>query len=304
MAEGTAYSAAQQLRSYGVGVILGLAAVGYVQAANTLMGPVMILLLGMGLVTTPEAARIAAPFAAAADPVLLPCQRGLGGWGTRLGGRARDRAAAGTRAVAARGLWRPTYPLAVPQTLFVLGNCCLTGAQAGLHALGAAKRSLRAMVIQSGIYLVLGILGAYLDGADRAVLGTAISSWIGAAVWWCAPTGRDAPARRQSSRTPTGHRPPWPPPVPGPASDAAGTAPGPLRFAPEPAGILRVCRMQETGPVELLLASCPNGPLQYPLCCSWAERAFVTCRVEPVHMAHVTGLSPLPWFQAKIDDGP
>ena len=81
-------------------------------------------------------------------------------------------------------IWRPTYPLAVPQTLFVLGNCFLTGAQAGLHALGAAKRSLRAMVIQSGFYLVLGILGAYLDGATGAVLGTAISSWIGAAVWW------------------------------------------------------------------------------------------------------------------------
>ena len=53
-----------------------------------------------------------------------------------------------------------------------------------MHALGAAKRSLRAMVIQSGFYLALGILGAYLDGATGAVLGTAISSWIGAAVWW------------------------------------------------------------------------------------------------------------------------
>jgi hypothetical protein len=81
-------------------------------------------------------------------------------------------------------IWRPTYPLAVPQTLFVLGNCFLTGAQAGLHALGAAKRSLRAMVIQSGFYLALGILGAYLDGPTGAVLGMAISSWIGAAVWW------------------------------------------------------------------------------------------------------------------------
>ena len=36
--------------NYGVGLILGLAAVGYVQAANTLMGPFMVVFFGMGLV--------------------------------------------------------------------------------------------------------------------------------------------------------------------------------------------------------------------------------------------------------------
>ena len=58
LAEGTANSASSQLRNYGVGFILGLAAVGYVQAATTLMGPFMVIFFGMGLVTLPEAARI------------------------------------------------------------------------------------------------------------------------------------------------------------------------------------------------------------------------------------------------------
>ncbi len=58
MAEGTASSAAGQLRNYGVGFILGLAAVGYIQAATTLMGPFMVIYFGMGLVVLPEAARI------------------------------------------------------------------------------------------------------------------------------------------------------------------------------------------------------------------------------------------------------
>jgi O-antigen/teichoic acid export membrane protein len=184
LAEGTATSAAQQLRSYAVGAILGLAAVGYVQAANTLMGPVMILLLGMGLVTTPEAARIVRRSPRRLIPFCLLVSMGLAAGGLVWGVVLEIVLPRGVGQWLLGDIWRPTYPLAIPQTLFVLGNCFLTGAQAGLHALGAAKRSLRAMVIQSGIYLVLGILGAYVDGATGAVLGTAISSWIGAVVWW------------------------------------------------------------------------------------------------------------------------
>ena len=55
--EGTANNAVNQIRGYGVGVILGLAPSGYLQASVTLMGPMTILFLGMGLVTIPEAAR-------------------------------------------------------------------------------------------------------------------------------------------------------------------------------------------------------------------------------------------------------
>ena len=42
VAENTSNSLAWQLRTYGLGAIAGLAAVGYVQAAGTLLGPVMV----------------------------------------------------------------------------------------------------------------------------------------------------------------------------------------------------------------------------------------------------------------------
>ena len=58
LAENTTLSGSYQLRTYGVGLIMGLAAVGYVQAANTLVGPIMVIFMGMGLVTIPEAARV------------------------------------------------------------------------------------------------------------------------------------------------------------------------------------------------------------------------------------------------------
>ena len=71
LAEGTANSVSTELRNYGVGLVLGLESVGYVQAATTLMGPFMVIFFGMGLVTLPEAARSSAPFAAA-PAALLP----------------------------------------------------------------------------------------------------------------------------------------------------------------------------------------------------------------------------------------
>ena len=58
LVEGTSYSAAGLVRNYGIGLILGLTALGYIQAANTLMGPFQVILYGMALATLPEAIRI------------------------------------------------------------------------------------------------------------------------------------------------------------------------------------------------------------------------------------------------------
>jgi O-antigen/teichoic acid export membrane protein len=238
LAEGTATSAAQQLRSYGVGFVLGLAAVGYVQAANTLMGPIMILLLGMGLVTTPEAARILHRSPRRLIPFCFFVSAGLMAGALAWGIVLETVLPRGVGQWLLGSIWRPTYPLTIPQTLFVLGNCFLTGAQAGLHALGAAKRSLRAMLIQSGIYLVLGILGAYVDGATGAVLGTAISSWIGAVVWWWqlraamhqynAKGGERSPRRWQGSHgrheRPVDDQRRYQPPASGATGNSSGSA--------------------------------------------------------------------------------
>ena len=58
LVEGASYSAASLVRNYGVGLILGLTALGYIQAANTLMGPFQVILYGLALATLPEAIRI------------------------------------------------------------------------------------------------------------------------------------------------------------------------------------------------------------------------------------------------------
>jgi O-antigen/teichoic acid export membrane protein len=182
--EATSSSGAAQLRNYGVGILLGLAAVGYVQAATTLMGPFMVILYGGALVAVPEAARVLRRSArhlplfcvaislaliamgfAWGSVLLVALPRGLGAW--LLG-----------------DIWRPTYPLVLPTTLFIMGMCASGGAGTGLRALGAARRSLRAMVVTSIALVICSLAGAVVGGTVGSVRGAAVATWIGALTYW------------------------------------------------------------------------------------------------------------------------
>ena len=81
-------------------------------------------------------------------------------------------------------LWRPASRLVMPMTLSAVGYCLISGATAGLHALGVAKRSLRATLITSCIYLGCTLTGAYLGGAAGTAYGAAVATGLGAVIWW------------------------------------------------------------------------------------------------------------------------
>ena len=100
-------------------------------------------------------------------------------------------------------MWKPTYPLVLPTTILVLGGCASAGAGTGLHALGAARRSLRAMVLGSALAVVLSIGGAVAGGAVGTMAGAAVASWIGALVFW----RQFRTALREHNRTAAGAQP-------------------------------------------------------------------------------------------------
>ena len=211
LVEGTANSAAAQLRNYGLGLILGLAALGYLQAANTLMGPFQIIMYGMGLVALPEAARLlrrsprhmplfsvllSAGLTLAglawAVVLLIALPRGLGDW--LLG-----------------PIWRPAYPLVLPTALVLMGGCAAAGAGTWMHALGAARRSVRAALLTSALYLIGALIGAVTGGAVGTLRGAALATWLGALVYWWqlrlalrefgnVPPGEQYQPRRQGGR--------------------------------------------------------------------------------------------------------
>ena len=185
LAENTGGNSADTLRSYMVSYILGVVAVGYIQASNVLMGPFKIIFLGISLITMPEAARLLrrSPrhlplFCAAVSTaltllaltwgavLLVALPRGLGH--LMLG-----------------SLWRPTYPLVLPATLTIMSGCASTGALLGLHALGAARRSLRAVILTSVLVVACALVGAVTGGTLGTMRYAAAASWLGTLVsWW------------------------------------------------------------------------------------------------------------------------
>ena len=183
--ENTANSGAGQLRTYGLGFIAGLVAVGYVQAAGLLMGPFQVIFLGISLVTVPEAARILRHSPRHLRLYCVLVGVGLATLGVAWGGILLIALPRGLgNLLLGKDLWRPAAHLVVPMILSMIGYCLIAGATAGLHALGVAKRSLRAMIISSVMYLTFSLAGAYLGGATGCVRGSALATLLGAAVWW------------------------------------------------------------------------------------------------------------------------
>jgi O-antigen/teichoic acid export membrane protein len=185
MVENVVSSFSEQVRMYGLGVIAGLADVGAVRGAQLLLGPFLAVLAGLGSVSVPEAAR-----------VLQRRPRRLMMFCLFLGG---SQAAAGLLWGCALLLLMPDWlgvfmlgsvwpwavALIVPTTLRVVLGCLTVGGQAGLRALGASRRSLRAQIVGSAAWVVGGLIGAALDGASGSAWGVAIGALVTVAVtWW------------------------------------------------------------------------------------------------------------------------
>lgn len=184
MVEGTANNASTQGRTYGVGLILGLAAVGYVQAANTLMGPFLVVFFGTALVALPEAVRA---LHRSTRRLVVFCSLMSGGLGVLAllwGGILLVALPLGLGQLVLASMWRPTYPLILPLAISVTGGCVMAGAGTGLHALGAARRSMRAMIVWAAIYVACAVFGAAVGGAVGTMRGAAVAGWIGAALFW------------------------------------------------------------------------------------------------------------------------
>jgi O-antigen/teichoic acid export membrane protein len=184
LAENTSINGANQLRTYAVGGIVGLVAVGYLQAVNTLMGPFMVIYFGMTLVTVPEAVRALHRSSRHLRLFCVWLGVGLAVLGLAWGAILLVALPHGLGGLLLGPIWRPAYPLVLPLTISTIGGCIGSGATTGLHALGSARRSLNAELIGAAIFLASGLLGAFADGVVGTVWGVAIATWIGAAVWW------------------------------------------------------------------------------------------------------------------------
>jgi O-antigen/teichoic acid export membrane protein len=182
--EGTSYSVSTQVRTYGIGIILGLAALGSVQAASTLFGPMTILFLGMSLVTIPEAARVLLRSPRHLPQFCLLITGGLTLAGIAWGLFLLFAVPRGFGSWLLGPIWRTTYPLVLPQMFFVVGQGVGFGVSTGLHALGASKRSLRQAVLVSVFNVICSIVGALVAGAAGSLWGASLAPWMGSIFGW------------------------------------------------------------------------------------------------------------------------
>ncbi len=183
LVENVGVSGSSQLRAYGLGVVVGVGAVGVIRGAELLLGPFLAVLMGLSLVTVAEAARVLrqAPRRLGAFCLLLGGGQAVGAllWGSVLL-LVPDRLGE----LVLGGVWHSSSELIVPVTLGVAGAGLGTGAAAGLRALAAARRSLRCQLFASACYVVGGIGGAVVAGTAGSAWGVAAASACGSAVWW------------------------------------------------------------------------------------------------------------------------
>ena len=184
--ENTGNSSSNQLRLYAVGFIIGLSAVGYIQEGTLLMGPFFVIFQGIALVTVPEASRSLRKSTRHLKRycVLVAAALTLGAflWGAIL-------EIAMPRGLGAlllhSGNWEAAYGIVPWMVLSMMGATVAAGANAGLRALGAAKRSMRVALISAATYVLLGVIGAAVHGTYGSVEGTACATWVGATLcWW------------------------------------------------------------------------------------------------------------------------
>lgn len=183
LAENVSLSGASQLRAYGLGAIAGVSAVGAVRGAELLLGPFLAVLMGLSLVTVPEAARVLreAPHRLGRFCFLLA--GGLAGaallWGAAL---LLVPDWAGEHVLGE--VWPSASQLIMPVTVGVAGAGVGVGAAAGLRALAAARRSLRCQLFASVGYAGGGLGGAALAGTVGSAWGVAAANVAASALWW------------------------------------------------------------------------------------------------------------------------
>ena len=167
LAEGAVSNAGGQLRGYGVGLFLGLAAVGYIQAVGTLIGPMTIMFQAMSLVLIPEAARVLSRTPARLGLFCVVVSAALAVVAVAWARCCSMLLPHGLGQLADRRDLEGRVPVVLPTDgrRARRGGRAL-GGYAGLHALGAAQRSLKVSIFGTVAFVGLSV-GARAHLAHR-----------------------------------------------------------------------------------------------------------------------------------------
>jgi O-antigen/teichoic acid export membrane protein len=176
-------SGTTQTSIYGIGLIAGLRTVAAIKAAQLMLGPINVIFLGSDLVAVPEAVKTLKTRRHRFLRRIFLLSSALGVAALMWGVVALVMPDSIGRELLGPS-WDAGHSIIVPMSLAVAGFGFLVGPMAGLRALEAAKRSLRARFKISLLGVVGGLGGAAVAGANGVAWAYAAVAAINIAIYW------------------------------------------------------------------------------------------------------------------------
>ena len=167
---------------YGLAIVAGSGELGRLKAAQTLLGPVVVLLQGGGLLGIPESVR------AANDPARLrrlatrlSAVLGLGSLGF---GIVMYALLPSIGPSVFPNAWADARPLIPMLAVFTAALGASTGATGALRALGASPWLLRVRMVSGAVLIAVGFVASAWFGANGSLLSLAVVEATVAAIAW------------------------------------------------------------------------------------------------------------------------
>lgn len=174
---------AAQLAAYVLAGVAGVAAVGSIRGAQTLFGPVNILLTGAYIVLVPEGRKAAQRSARSLTLICLTASATFAVAAAVMLGVFLVLSPETGRLVLGN-TWDSARSVVVPVGLAAIAGGVLAGAMAGLRSLAAAREILRIRLFTIPTTLALPILGAVGWELPGLAYGIALSVWWNVIWYW------------------------------------------------------------------------------------------------------------------------
>lgn len=173
----------QQAYFFVIGAVAGLGAVGSLRLVMVVLGPVNIVIQGVGMAALPEVVRAAHTSRRRLWQAVLGVSA-IVSLGALLWGAAILLAPTAWLEKLAGTSWTSAAALVLPMMLLQVLNGVNTGAYMGIRAMRRVNRGLALRVLASINYFLGATIGAFVAGASGAAWGLVVAALINDVAWW------------------------------------------------------------------------------------------------------------------------
>lgn len=172
-----------QVASYALAGVVGITALGALRGAQTIFGPMNVLISGAYIAFVPEAQRMAKRSVTSLTKLCVVISLGLA-FGSALFTAAFLVLPDAQGRMLLGSSWKEATSVLLPVGLASMAGGVFAGASTGIRALEGAKELLRARVFVVPFTLAIPLVGVWSNGLVGAAYGIAAASWWSLIWWW------------------------------------------------------------------------------------------------------------------------